>query len=440
MRASLIVSALLIFTPISGSAQDKPRPLPDAYKIKDITTFSRAVAPNAITQTPLRDIGNVYGVVEFTSKLLHGNTTVTDKDKYQKVLEGLLLVLREHDSNWDFMNQEGEFHFTIEVSAGNKELGRVQVLHNKVDSKKELFIFDSLYTSTATAQTNGTILKNYIVLPDTNAVRLSFKLYHSEKRSLDWTTFNSLSDLALKLQALSSVAPLAKEALKPLEALISKMFDNYKKKELNIGGEYAFVDFGGVTAKSGDRWTLNSEKNKPKSWQSAPVLEITVALKVVPSRLWDVDANGSFIRPVAGRVLKVAAIEGQGVLQIMSEGKSKDARALADAIIANEVIKEEKIRDLCAGALNYLLDGVKYTHRDAVLVYWALLHEYAASKTFRESKSSSACVADRKEIFALYGLSVPAIGTDSSRSSPTAVVPTEAFKTQSTMRFEEPRI
>jgi len=271
-----------------------------------------------------------------------------------------------------FNNRDGSYIVTLEVSLGSERIALEPILSATWQSKKFLFVTTSVKDELV-VNNNGIVLDGIPIDNENNQMKFTLSIFRSQNSTIDLSLFKQLSDLSAN-SAIAKFSPglaAANEIYTPFVSIFTNLLSKFEQEKIveSTIGAFTLLDegFGNVLHYANNQFSLNvylkTENSQLNGQFSAGKFEITNHELVLASVKSGVGA-------ARAPVIDIIASGGAGIDSNLS--------AFAKASTTGNPYKgsySEPIGGLCT-ALKSKFNAM-ITTRDASLVYWAYLTNYA---------------------------------------------------------------
>jgi hypothetical protein len=354
--------------------------------------------------------GEVYGYVTYTSNL-------KDTSVATKFLDALV---REQFAS----NTDGSFLVTLAVTkAGEtKPIAERPIISGVRKSKKFLWITTQSTTSGA-VDINGTLLDNLVVHSDTNKLRVSFRIYVSNKVTFDTKAYGDLIKIAeaTKIATILAVPALITAQSASITTLLETALSRDTSREKTLATEMSFINKDGLNPDNTSRQspkkqrftitTTDSEDGETLSFRVEVTFETrpSIAVNYDPEKInGGPNRKGFSAFAAPSRFIEESTVQiGDAKLKLAELIEKSGPKAVATAwtTLRSSPYDPDKNGHVSIGAicsdLYSLIKGV-YSERDSVGLYWDILHLLRTN--LEKTAGAKECVEAKRALFDLHGL------------------------------------
>ncbi len=394
MKVSKVLSlVLMLIAPTIARAADDP--------VVTVGSVSRSFPGDGSVF-----FGEVYGVVKFD----------TDLRKDQGIRDFLDTLIEQ---KFGIDSKEGSFLVTVAVLKGgdSKPLAELPIL-SATRKEKKLLWFTTQSSLTGAATINGTVLPAAIVDEGNNDLLVTIKVYRSNKVTFDTQTFDQLIKITnvLKIASLIAVPELITGNVDSATKLLDMALSRETSQTLSLGSEMSFIKAGaGQPNPNKQRFRVHSTSNSVDH-----VFNIDITFETRPSLIgaYDTAPEGSGHKgfkawAAPGKFLHNSKLQlGSAPIAINDIIEKTGPKEIATAwtTLTKGAYDPSKNSGLPIGAVCEQLFGLLqnvYTLRDAVGLYWDILHTLKSGLS--ETTNGKRCVEDRAQLFQENGLEITSL-------------------------------
>lgn len=381
--------------------------------------LAQAVNVRAVPLTRPKDtsvgFGDVYGYVRYSSNL---NST-------KQITDFLNILIDEQFGG----TTEGSFLVTLAVaqSAAAKPLAERPIMSGTRKDKKFLWI-TTQRTIKGEVDVNGTLLDGVIVQNDNNSLRVSLKIYTSDKVTFDTKSYADLlkiTDAARAAAGMIAVPELITGNTDTISKLIDTALSRDKSQEKTLASEMSFINIRGLNPDGSSKQSPKSQRFEivAQGDEGAIRFSLTVEFETKSSSFGQYDPAKAGAGPgrvgfagfVPGQFLGDAKVQvGTEWIEVTKLLESAGPKPIATAwtMLGSKPENEKEspydprknsnltIEAVCKQIWSVLRHA--YTERDATALYWDILHELRSG--LAKTPGAINCVKFREALFLYHGL------------------------------------